>query len=121
METRDVVIIGSGYGGSISAARLAQAGMSVLVLERGPRMQARDFLQSDDPRYLQRIIEPVIGSDNVAFRTGRMVGGASIPMDGAHFRTPTESFAATDTAGRPYWPAALSRATLDPYYDRAEA
>jgi cholesterol oxidase len=32
----DVVIIGSGFGGSISANRLALAGLTVLVLERGP-------------------------------------------------------------------------------------
>ena len=32
----DVVIIGSGFGGSISANRLAKAGLKVLVLERGP-------------------------------------------------------------------------------------
>jgi len=121
METFGAVIVGSGYGGSIVAARLATAGVSTLVLERGRRLATADLRQSDDPRYIQSIVDVVVASDNVAFRTGKLVGGASIPMDGAHFRTPQKSFAATDSAGRPYWPAPYSRATLDPYYARAEA
>jgi choline dehydrogenase-like flavoprotein len=32
----DVVVIGSGFGGSISANRLSLSGLNVLVLERGP-------------------------------------------------------------------------------------
>ena len=36
-EHFDAVIVGSGFGGSINALRLAQAGKSVLILERGKR------------------------------------------------------------------------------------
>ncbi|MFW6050122.1 MAG: FAD-dependent oxidoreductase, partial [Myxococcota bacterium] len=32
----DAVIVGSGFGGAVSAARLAERGFRVLVLERGP-------------------------------------------------------------------------------------
>ena len=39
----DYVIIGSGFGGSVSAMRLAQKGYRVLVLEAGRRWQGRDF------------------------------------------------------------------------------
>lgn len=42
----DVVVVGSGYGGAITASRLARAGRSVCVLERGTEMQPGDFPES---------------------------------------------------------------------------
>lgn len=39
----DVVIVGSGYGGGISASRLARAGKSVAVLERGREIVTGEF------------------------------------------------------------------------------
>jgi len=33
---RDVIVIGSGFGGSVAASRLTDTGLSVMVLERGP-------------------------------------------------------------------------------------
>jgi cholesterol oxidase len=43
MNTFDYVIIGSGFGGSVSAMRLTEKGYSVLVLERGKRFRDEDF------------------------------------------------------------------------------
>ena len=43
----DVVIVGSGAGGSVIAARAAQAGLSVLVLELGGYQNEADFRQID--------------------------------------------------------------------------
>jgi cholesterol oxidase len=42
-ETYDFVIIGSGFGGSVSALRLTEKGYRVLVLERGKRYNDQDF------------------------------------------------------------------------------
>ena len=39
----DYIVIGSGFGGSVSALRLAEKGYRVLVLEQGMRLQAQDF------------------------------------------------------------------------------
>ena len=39
----DFAVVGSGFGGSVSALRLAEKGYSVCVLERGRRFAARDF------------------------------------------------------------------------------
>lgn len=44
--TYDYVIVGSGFGGSVSALRLAEKGYSVLVLERGKRFADADFARS---------------------------------------------------------------------------
>ncbi len=42
-EVFDYVIVGSGFGGSVSAMRLTEKGYSVLVLERGKRYRNQDF------------------------------------------------------------------------------
>jgi choline dehydrogenase-like flavoprotein len=45
-EKVDVVIVGSGASGSLLAAKLAQAGKKVLVLEAGPERKASDLFSS---------------------------------------------------------------------------
>ncbi len=46
-DTFDYVIIGSGFGGSVAAMRLAEKGYSVLVLERGKRYEDHDFAKTN--------------------------------------------------------------------------
>ena len=46
-ETFDYVIVGSGFGGSVSAMRLTEKGYRVLVLERGKRYRDQDFATSN--------------------------------------------------------------------------
>ncbi|MDO9129845.1 MAG: GMC family oxidoreductase [Anaerolineales bacterium] len=46
-KTYDYVIIGSGFGGSVSAMRLTEKGYSALVLERGKRFEDKDFPKSN--------------------------------------------------------------------------
>ncbi|MBN2388922.1 MAG: GMC family oxidoreductase [Anaerolineales bacterium] len=46
-QTYDYVIIGSGFGGSVSAMRLREKGYSVLVLEKGKRFGDQDFARSN--------------------------------------------------------------------------
>ena len=43
----DYIIIGSGFGGSVSAMRLAEKGYSVLVIEKGKRFYNDDFPKTD--------------------------------------------------------------------------
>jgi len=39
----NVVVIGSGYGGSIAASRLSRAGQQVCLLERGKELQPGEY------------------------------------------------------------------------------
>jgi len=49
----DILIIGSGFGGSVSALRLAEKGYQVLVLEQGRRLTDDDLAKAGrDPRAL---------------------------------------------------------------------
>ena len=43
----DVIVIGSGYGGSIAASRMARAGKKVCLLERGKEFQPGDYPNSE--------------------------------------------------------------------------
>lgn len=46
-KTYDFIVVGSGFGGSISAMRLAEKGYDVLLLERGKRFRDKEFAESD--------------------------------------------------------------------------
>jgi choline dehydrogenase-like flavoprotein len=129
-ERVDVCIIGSGFGGSISAYRLAElyraAGQqtSVMVLERGQRHLHTDFRQSMDIENLSSIYALVQGQ-GAQIVVGDGVGGGSNLYLAASLRSPRETFERrdhhpNDGSDRRMWPAALSRATLDPYYSRVE-
>ena len=116
----DCIVIGSGYGGTISAARLAEGGMRVALLARGAKKTSSQLRQSDAPSDLVDIIDVVVSSENVGYRTGTLLGGASINMDGAFYRVPSFAFEHKDASGRRKWPEPYTRALLDPYYRRVE-
>jgi cholesterol oxidase len=46
-EVYDYVVVGSGFGGSVSAMRLTEKGYSVLVMERGKRFRDHEFAKSN--------------------------------------------------------------------------
>jgi choline dehydrogenase-like flavoprotein len=130
-ERVDVCIVGSGFGGSISAYRLAElyraAGQSpsVMVLERGRRHQHTDFRQSMDLEHLSGIYGLVQGQ-GAQIIIGDGVGGGSNFYLAASLRSPRETFERRDRhpddgPARRMWPSQISRATLDPYYARVEA
>jgi choline dehydrogenase-like flavoprotein len=129
-EQVDVCIVGSGFGGSISAYRMAElyraAGQSpsILVAERGQRHLHTDFRQSMDTELLSRLYGLVQGQ-GAQIVVGNGVGGGSNLYLAASLRSPSETFERhdhrpEDGPDRRIWPAEISRAALDPYYARAE-
>ena len=141
----DVVIIGSGFGGAVLAARLGQArpGASIVVLERGddptglfdPRSlggalnaDGNRFRNTLDPRYLAGLIDVYddpdgayrAGTPSMRVLAGKGLGGGSNVYDGVSLRAPTEAFAQAREGAR-LWPSIYTRAALDPYYAKVEA
>lgn len=82
----DFIIIGSGFGGSVSAMRLAEKGYKVCVLERGKRFYPQDFAKTnwDLRRYLWLPTLKLFGIQNmslfknVLILSGTGVGGGSL-------------------------------------------
>lgn len=82
----DYIIIGSGFGGSVSACRLTEKGYSVGVMEMGKRWKAEDFPKTswDARRYMWKPGLKMFGFYNMRmFRhvmvlSGNAVGGGSI-------------------------------------------
>ncbi|MEW6055046.1 MAG: GMC family oxidoreductase [Bdellovibrionota bacterium] len=82
----DYIVIGSGFGGSVSAMRLAEKGYKVCVLERGKRYRASDFAKTnwDLKRYLWMPLLRCFGIQNISLfknvliLSGTGVGGGSL-------------------------------------------
>jgi len=113
----DVLVIGSGFGGAVAAARLAQAGYAVTVLERGRRWRAGEFPRKPNLRdgWLWRVDR---GLYDIRWLVGMIAvqasgwGGGSLAYANVFARP-------FDTALSRHWPAHLRRTELDPYYDLA--
>jgi cholesterol oxidase len=124
----DAIVVGSGFGGSVMACRLAEAGFRVCVLERGkpyppgsfprtPRAMARNFW--DPSEGLQGLFD-VWSFRSLGALVSSGLGGGSLIYANVMLRKDEHWFVKQDRTGGGFedWP--VTRAELDPYYDRAE-
>lgn len=135
-EVWDAVIVGSGAGGGPLALTFAQAGLRVLVLEKGPRMSRDDYRPDEVDVALRGSFSPDLEQDphtivtrktTRALRTrmgwiASCVGGGTVHMGSFLYRFLPDDFQMRSRFG-PHeeiedWP--ISYQELEPYYLRAE-
>ena len=119
----DWIVIGSGFGGSVSALRLAEKGYRVAVLECGRRFRDEDFAESawNLRRYfwmpklgLRGVFRMTIFKD-VFIVSGSGVGGGSLGYANTLYRARPAFFQDPQWAGLADWDAELR-----PHYETAE-
>ena len=119
----DYIIIGSGFGGSVSAMRLSEKGYSVLVIEKGKRFRINDFPKSDWNlrKFLWVPKLKWFGFQNLTFfkqltiLSGVGVGGGSIVYGNTHMFPPDAFFENPSWSRFKDW-----KTTLLPYYEKAK-
>lgn len=117
-ESTDVLVIGSGFGGAITAYHLAAGGARVVMLERGPWLSGEDFEHDFKlGSSYTRAFDFVVG-DGMSVLSGNCVGGGSVVYFATMPRAPRFTFERQGSIGRRMWPASISRDSLDPWYDR---
>ncbi|HZW35007.1 MAG TPA: GMC family oxidoreductase [Isosphaeraceae bacterium] len=132
----DAIIIGSGFGGAVTACRLSEKGYKVLILERGRRW-GRPGRPPDPPgnprtNYPREPGDPWLWDDNapeflngwfdlrfyptMAVAQGAGVGGGSLVYANVSVEAPRNGF--DPVPGLPSWPREINHPELAPYYEK---
>ena len=115
----DVVIIGSGFGGAICAARLAEAGYRAVVLERGRRWKVEEYPRAPDDAWTWDHEHPEKKHGWFDFRVfphmtvvqGAGVGGGSLVYANISIEAKPDTF-------NEGWPPEITFPALAPHYNR---
>ncbi len=118
----DYIVIGSGFGGSVSAMRLAEKGYSVLIIEKGKAYEDEDFPKSDwnipkflwFPKFRWFGFQSITIFRQVTILSGIGVGGGSLVYGNTHMFPPDAFF------NNPVWSSWRDwKKALQPYYEKA--
>jgi cholesterol oxidase len=123
VDSFDVAVIGSGFGGSVAALRLSEKGYKVLVFESGARFEDKDFAKNSFdlkkflffPKLGLKGIQRIDLLKNVLVMSGAGVGGGSLVYANTLYRPPSKFFTTGSWKDIANW-----QALLEPYYDQAE-
>ena len=123
MPDYDVLIIGSGFGGSVTALRLTEKGYRVGVLEAGRRFADEDFAKTSwnlrkflwAPKLGMYGIQRIHLLRNVMILAGAGVGGGSLNYANTLYVPPEPFFVDQQWSHITDW-----RAELMPHYDQAQ-
>ena len=111
MKKYDFLIIGSGFGGSVSAMRLSQKGYSVAVIEKGCRYNPQDFAKTnwDVKKFLWAPLFKCFGIQQITLLKGVMllhgtgVGGGSLVYANTLMQPAAEVFKSKHWPGATDW------------------
>lgn len=124
----DTIVVGSGFGGSVMAYRLAEAGLSVCLLERGKAYPPGSFARSPyqlrdsfwEPEAELYGLYHFWTFHRMSALVAGGLGGGSLIYANVLLRKDERSFVKEDVrhGGYEYWP--ITRADLEPHYDQVE-
>ncbi|WP_281214183.1 GMC family oxidoreductase [Shewanella insulae] len=116
----DVVIVGSGAGGGVAAEIMAEAGLSVIIVEGGPLKSSESFNMEERrayPNLYQQAASMKTKDKAIGIFQGRAVGGSTTINWTTSIRTPENALA--------FWAEhksveGLSREALTPWFEKME-
>lgn len=115
----DAIVVGTGAGGAVTACALAEAGLTVALVEEGPYVTGEQMngrpLEMFDLLYRGKGLTGTVGFPPIPVPLGRAVGGTTLINSATCFRTPGNVLARWESE------FALAGATaLAPFYDEVE-
>lgn len=116
----DVVIIGTGAGGGITAELLTKAGLSVVMVEEGPLKSSSDFKQLESEAYpalYQESAGRKTADKAITILQGRCVGGSTTVNWTSSFRTPTDTL---QHWGQHFGLSDFTPEAMAPWFEQAE-